>query len=170
MAPRYFLRTEFSTITIKWDGINPAASVKAHSIAPNGCQGEVQELQVEITDSNFLQNPKGQEGNLWCCKRLPVTYESHSRFLGKNLRLDNRRSVNWFLPSKIPRWFLYFGQFSDQAKHLLLKREQCCKSTLLLGFSRDFGNRRFSSLVLEIDRLNLAFLYGGQMESLNWSL
>jgi hypothetical protein len=72
-----------STITVKWDGINPAATIKATPVAQNGCQGEVQELQVEITDSILPAKPKGQEG-ICGVQTAPVTYEIPFPLLGKN--------------------------------------------------------------------------------------
>lgn len=72
-----------STITVKWDGNNPAASIKATPVAQNGCQGEVQELQVEITDSILPAKPKGQEG-ICGVQTAPVTYEIPFPLLGKN--------------------------------------------------------------------------------------
>jgi gliding motility-associated-like protein len=72
-----------STITVKWDGINPSASVKATPVAPNGCQGEVQELQVEITDSILPAKPKGQEG-ICGVQTAPVNYDIPFPLLGKN--------------------------------------------------------------------------------------
>lgn len=72
-----------STITVKWDGINPAATVKATPVAPNGCQGEVQELQVEITDSILPAKPKGQEG-ICGIQTAPIVYEIPFPLLGKN--------------------------------------------------------------------------------------
>lgn len=72
-----------STITVRWDGLNPTASIKATPVAANGCQGEVLELQVEITDSILPAKPKGQEG-ICGVQTAFATYEIPFPLLGKN--------------------------------------------------------------------------------------
>jgi len=74
-----------STISVKWDGINPAALIKATPVAQNGCEGEVQELQVEITDSILPSKPKGQEG-ICGIQTSPVIFEIPFPIQDKNYR------------------------------------------------------------------------------------
>jgi len=77
-----------STITVKWAGANPAASIQAIPLAFNGCQGETLAIQVEITDDITPDKPKGQAG-ICGVQTDPVTYEIPYPLSGK--------SYNWII-------------------------------------------------------------------------
>jgi len=58
---QYFSQTD-STINHQMEWINPADQSKPTPIAPNGCQGKVQDYKLKLQIPYFLQNQKGQEG------------------------------------------------------------------------------------------------------------
>ncbi|SIN79063.1 PKD domain-containing protein [Algoriphagus halophilus] len=51
-----------STLTVKWDVETQNGSVKAIPYSENGCQGEIQEIQVQVSNDAEPDRPLGPEG------------------------------------------------------------------------------------------------------------
>jgi hypothetical protein len=140
-----------STVTVKWDEINPAASIKATPVASNGCQGKVQVLEIEITDSILPAKPTGQEG-ICGTQTDPLTYE-----------------IPFSSPGKIYDWTIIGGQLisgqnttivsvlwdNSATKRSIYYEERSALNLLCFGFSEILEVDDFSPLFLEIDELIL---------------